>query len=357
MSELWDCYDKAFQKIEGKILVRGQEDSFTADEYHLVCDVAVRHADGTYLLMQRDYRKEGYPGKWEFTAGGSALQGESPEECAKRELLEETGLKADSMREVGRTTIDENHSHYVVYMAVVSCEKDAVVLQDGETIDYRWVEKSELLKMKEELATWRIFDMLPNLEEKRYEIIHLPKEQWKGIPIMMITRSDSFYDVAISPMDESGCTINLVRKKVEEEIVHTPEEYDFPDSLYQDHWEDANAYGIVGEKGELLACIEVCPEVWSNRLMVTELWVSDAIRKQGYGKKLMDKAKEIAKKQKRRAIILETQSCNTNAIGFYLHQGFELIGFDKCCYTNKDIERREVRFNLGYFFDVNGRWG
>lgn len=54
------------------------------------------------------------------------------------------------MREVGRTTIDENHSHYFEYMAVVSCEKDAVVLQDGETIDYRWVGKSELLKMKEE---------------------------------------------------------------------------------------------------------------------------------------------------------------------------------------------------------------
>ena len=140
------------------------------------------------------------------------------------------------------------------------------------------------------------------------------------------------------------------------EIIHTPEEYDFPDSLYQDHWEKAQAYGIVGDNGELLACIEVCPEEWSNRLMVTELWVDDSLQKQGIGKKLMDKAKEIAKFQNRRAIILETQSCNTNAIGFYLHQGFELIGFDKCCYTNKDIERREVRINLGYFFAMNGRW-
>ena len=62
--------------------------------------------------------------------------------------------------------------------------------------------------------------------------------------------------------------------------------------------------------------------------MVTELWVSDALRGKGIGKSLMDKAKEVALSQKRRAIILETQSCNTNAIGFYLHQGFELIGFD-----------------------------
>lgn len=65
----------------------------------------------------------------------------------------------------------------------------------------------------------------------------------------------------------------------------------------------------------------------------------------------MDKAKEIAIDQKRRAVILETQSCNTNAIGFYLHEGVELIGFDTCCCTNNDIIRREVRINLGYFFN------
>lgn len=188
------------------------------------------------------------------------------------------------------------------------------------------------------------------------EIIALSKDTWKGVPIPLVTRSDSYYDVEITPMDNKGCTIQLVRKMAEKEIIHTPEEYDFPDSLYQDHWEKAEAYGIVGDNGELLACIEVCPEEWSNRLMVTELWVDDSLQKQGIGKKLMDKAKEIAKFQNRRAIILETQSCNTNAIGFYLHQGFELIGFDKCCYTNKDIERREVRFNLGYFFSMNGRW-
>ena len=188
------------------------------------------------------------------------------------------------------------------------------------------------------------------------QIIALPKDEWKGVPIPLVTRSDSYYDVEITPMNHEGCTIQLVRKKAEKEIIHTPEEYDFPDSLYQEHWEKAEAYGIVGDNGELLACIEICPEEWSNRLMVTELWVDDKLQKQGIGKKLMDKAKEIAKRQNRRAIILETQSCNTNAIGFYLHQGFELIGFDKCCYTNKDIERREVRINLGYFFDMNGRW-
>ena len=189
------------------------------------------------------------------------------------------------------------------------------------------------------------------------EIVALPKDKWKGVPIPMVTRSDSYFDFEIDPLDNEGCTVKIIKKPAEEEIVHTPEEYDFPDSLYQDHWENAEAFGIVGDNDELLACIEVCPEEWSNRLLVTELWVSDGLRGKGYGKQLMDKAKDVAKAQGRRAIILETQSCNTNAIGFYLHEGFELVGFDTCCYTNDDIGRREVRINLGFFFNRDGkRW-
>ncbi|MCI8407404.1 MAG: GNAT family N-acetyltransferase [Oscillospiraceae bacterium] len=193
------------------------------------------------------------------------------------------------------------------------------------------------------------------MENYGNEIVELPKEVWKGVTIPLVTRSDSYYDLEIRPLDSSGCVVSLTRKQAEEEIVHTPEEYDFPDSLYQEHWENAEAFGIVSEDGNLLACIEVCPEEWSNRLMVTELWVSDELRHQGIGKRLMDKAKEIAASQNRRAVILETQSCNTNAIGFYLHEGFELIGFDTCCYTNNDIGRREVRINLGYFFHRDAR--
>ncbi|MBO4615932.1 MAG: GNAT family N-acetyltransferase [Lachnospiraceae bacterium] len=182
------------------------------------------------------------------------------------------------------------------------------------------------------------------------EIIPLPKDKWKGTTIPLTTVSDSYYDFDIKPLDNEGCTIVLTKKPAGETIIHTPEEYDFPDSLYQDHWENAEAFGVVGDDGKMKACIEVCPEEWSNRLLVTELWISEELRGIGLGKRLMDKAKEVAKAQKRRAIFLETQSCNTNAIGFYLHQGFELIGFDTCCYTNADIDRREVRINLGFFF-------
>ena len=88
MAELWDAYDKKFNKIENTTLVRGE--TIPDGIYHLVSEVIVKHTDGSYLLMQRDLRKH-HGGEWEVTAGGSALQGENGLEAAIRELKEETG--------------------------------------------------------------------------------------------------------------------------------------------------------------------------------------------------------------------------------------------------------------------------
>lgn len=186
-----------------------------------------------------------------------------------------------------------------------------------------------------------------------YEIVELPKSEWKGVPIMMRYTTEEYFDLE-KKEEADSFSVEMVKKKFDTPVTHTPEEYDFPDSLYQDHWEKAEAYGIYEEKDgkrNLLACIEICPEEWSNRLMVTELWVDDSLHRQGIGTHLMNLAKERAKEQGRRAIILETQSCNVRAISFYRSQGFKLLGYDECCYTNRDIERHEIRFNFVYYMD------
>lgn len=189
------------------------------------------------------------------------------------------------------------------------------------------------------------------MDTEQYKIIHLPKEQWKNVPIPMRYTTEEYYDVKIEKKGTGFC-IDCEKKRLSVPITHYPEEYDFPDKLYQDHWEKACAWGVTEEKDgrpELLACIETCPEEWSNRLMVTELWVHEKLRRKGLGHALMKIAKEQASTENRRAIILETQSCNVPAISFYLQEGFELIGFDSCCYSNRDIDRKEVRLDMGYF--------
>ena len=97
------------------------------------------------------------------------------------------------------------------------------------------------------------------MENNQYEIVALPKEQWKGTPIPMATRSDSYYDFEISPLDHDGCTISIVRKPAEQDIVHTPEEYDFPVGLYQDHWEKLKPTALSEPAGKCWPALRSAP--------------------------------------------------------------------------------------------------
>ena len=100
---------------------------------------------------------------WEATAGGSALQNESPLDCAIRELQEETGIRTDNLVEVGRER--SNDTIYVEFLCVTNCNKDCITLQDGETIAYKWVSRSELVSLKKsELVTERMQKFIEELQ-------------------------------------------------------------------------------------------------------------------------------------------------------------------------------------------------
>ena len=179
-------------------------------------------------------------------------------------------------------------------------------------------------------------------------IIHkLGKDTWKGTLLPIEYTSKEYYDVNMQRTDD-GFQISIQKKKFTKPFIHSLEDCEYQDKLYEDWWEDAEAFGIT-EDNKLLAAIEICPESWTNRLIITELFVDEKLRGQGYGKKLLDLAKKITVEKNYRTLILETQSSNINAVDFYLHAGFTLIGFDSCCYTNTDLERKEVRLNMGWF--------
>ncbi len=144
--ELWDAYDRDFRKIDGMTLVRGEESSIPRGIYHLVVLILVRHTDGQYLLMRRSPGKA-YPLYWEATAGGSVLQGETALEGAVRELREETGIKTDTLEEMEHFANDKTHSAYFVFVCVTGCDKDSIILQEGETCDYKWVDREDILAM------------------------------------------------------------------------------------------------------------------------------------------------------------------------------------------------------------------
>ena len=139
--EIWDAYDRD-GKPTGEKLVRGAP--ILAGRYHLVCEVLVRHRDGSYLCMKRASTKEGYPGWLEATAGGSALAGEDKWTCVRRELREETGLDEQYFTEIGR--FRNNNTIYSSFLCVVDCDKDTVRFQEGETEDYCWLPESAFME-------------------------------------------------------------------------------------------------------------------------------------------------------------------------------------------------------------------
>lgn len=165
-------------------------------------------------------------------------------------------------------------------------------------------------------------DILSQQEGKRrmdYKIVHLLKSEWEGYRLPLNFTTNEYYDVSIKSQAD-GYTVSMKKTAFDQPVSHTQEEHDFPDKLYDTYRPNACAWGVI-QDGELIAAIETEAEEWNNRLRITELCVSENYQKQGLGHALMEVAKEQARLEHRRAIILETLSCNVNAIGFYLHEG------------------------------------
>lgn len=141
--EIWDGY-RADGTLAGCDLIRG--DVIPDGIFHIVSEVIVRHKDGDYLLMQRDYNKKIYPGLYEASAGGSALKGETPIEAAKRELREETGITAKDLKLISRCSDISARGLYYIYLCETDCHKNSIILQKGETISYKWLSRNEFVE-------------------------------------------------------------------------------------------------------------------------------------------------------------------------------------------------------------------
>ena len=242
--------------------------------------------------------------------------------------------------------------NYHCFNVVGDCVFDLTDAQFGDTVlDYVHVTPQTREQHFAKAEKRQRYEYLCQLlrDHCAFGIARLSKKDWTDAVIPIRYTTDWHYAVSIEE-GETSAVVRLEKRAFETPVTHTPEEYDFPDGLFQPHWEDAEAWGIGDpETWELRACIETSLEAWSNRLIVTELWVHEDLRRQGIGHRLMEIAKGKALLEGRRAVILETQSCNVNAIAFYRSQGFHLIGFDSCCYKNDDIQRGEVRLDLGWF--------
>ena len=85
---------------------------------------------------------------------------------------------------------------------------------------------------------------------------------------------------------------------------------------------------------------------WNRSLWIREFGISKPYRRQGLGRRLMDRVAVHAGKAGLRVLVCETQTTNVPAIDFYRSVGFEVDGIDLSYYSNDDVESGEVALFL-----------
>jgi len=152
--------------------------------------------------------------------------------------------------------------------------------------------------------------------------------------------ASSYYDLTIHRESKSW-KIELVLKPLEKTLEKSSES-----EFFQPYIEEPRAFAAE-INGVHVGWIEVGYEKWNKRMRVWEFLVREDFRRKEIGTLLMKHAVKLAKEKGARMLVLETQSCNVSAIDFYLKFGFELIGFDVAAYSNEDVEKKEVRLEMG----------
>ena len=100
--------------------------------------------EGRCLVLKRSMASKGNPGKWDFP-GGKVDTGESLDEAAKREVLEETGLKVSIGRVLGSAE-SESPSSRIAYIILEGSVLSGEVRLSDEHEDFGWVTPEELGK-------------------------------------------------------------------------------------------------------------------------------------------------------------------------------------------------------------------
>ena len=169
------------------------------------------------------------------------------------------------------------------------------------------------------------------------QIVKLDPAAYAGKKFTVRYQTGGSYDIQVSA---SGFQIRY-------QPFENPVQKSFDDVFFSEWLEDPVAFGAFdGEK--LLGFVEGTPERWNNRYRISNICVLDETRRRGgIGSLLMDTILAEAAGCGARMAVLETQTCNENAIAFYRKHGFSIIGLDLYAYSNSDPERHEVRIEMG----------
>lgn len=124
----------------------------------------VRSQGCTLMIHRIKKQNDMHAGKWNGL-GGKLEPGETPEECALREIWEESGIKVKNLHWKGFLTFPQfaNQENWYAFVFIADADQEMII--DSNEGELRWIPNDKIL----ELDLWegdRIF--LPWLDQPRF---------------------------------------------------------------------------------------------------------------------------------------------------------------------------------------------
>ena len=142
--EIWDLYNNERAKTE-ETMVRGSQ--IPKDLYHLVVHVCIFNKKGEMLIQHRQPFKDGWPGMWDITVGGSSVSGDSSVTAAEREVLEELGYELNLQNMRPSLTVNADSIFDDFYLVEREVDTSRLKLQYEEVKEVKWAALEEILSM------------------------------------------------------------------------------------------------------------------------------------------------------------------------------------------------------------------
>lgn len=143
--EKFDLFDRNRIPL-GKTLERGVIPP--EGEYRMVAHVCILNKKATKMLIQKRLEtKKPYPGRWDVSCGGSVVSGETSEQGAHRELLEEIGLDVDFSKIRPSITTNFDKGFNDVYILQMDVDINSLKLQPTEVEKVEWASRRKIKRM------------------------------------------------------------------------------------------------------------------------------------------------------------------------------------------------------------------
>jgi 8-oxo-dGTP diphosphatase len=119
------------------------------------------------LMIHKDKNPESFMyGKY-FPPGGKIEEGETPEQCAIREVFEETGLKVSNLKYRGRVLFDNHRRNFngkpakfnfLTYVYEASDFEGKIIESNEGSLE--WINDSDILKLPIEKGDYMLYEWL-----------------------------------------------------------------------------------------------------------------------------------------------------------------------------------------------------